>query len=93
VTEFGAQGLELDAVLLAWGADYVMKAGSWSNANSSGYLRKKLVRDAFQLRLNAYRVLLTRARDAIVVFVPQLPLLDETFDYLIACGFTALKSV
>ena len=27
VTEFGAQGLELDAVLLAWGADYVMNAG------------------------------------------------------------------
>jgi hypothetical protein len=92
VTEFGAQGLELDAVLLAWGADYVMHAGKWSNANSSGYLRKKLVRDAFQLRLNAYRVLLTRARDAVVVFVPQLPLLDETFDYLIACGLTPLKS-
>ena len=92
VTEFGAQGLELDAVLLAWGTDYVMNAGQWSNANSSGYLRKSLVRNAFQLRLNAYRVLLTRARDAVVVFVPQLPLLDETFDYLIACGFTPLKS-
>ena len=92
VTEFGAQGLELDAVLLAWGADYVMNAGKWSNANSSGYLRKNLVRDAFQLRLNAYRVLFTRARDAVIVFVPQLHLLDETFDYLSACGFTVLKS-
>jgi hypothetical protein len=68
VTEFGAQGLELDAALLAWGTDYVMNTGKWSNAKSSGYLRKKLVRDAFQLRLNAYRVLLTRARDAVVVF-------------------------
>jgi DUF2075 family protein len=92
VTEFGAQGLELDAVLLAWGADYVMNAGKWSNANSSGYQLKKLVRNAFQLRLNAYRVLLTRARDAVVVFAPHLSLLDETFDYLILCGFTPLKS-
>jgi hypothetical protein len=92
VTEFGAQGLELDAALLAWGTDYVMNTGKWSNAKSSGYLRKKLVRDAFQLRLNAYRVLLTRARDAVVVFVPRLPHLDETFDYLIACGFTPLNS-
>jgi hypothetical protein len=92
VTEFGAQGLELDAVLLGWGADYVMSGASWSNSNASGYLRKKLVRDPFQLRLNAYRVLLTRARDAAVVFVPQLPLLDETFDYLTSCGFTLLKS-
>jgi hypothetical protein len=79
-------------VLLAWGADYLMNTGKWSNANSSGYLRKKLVRNAFQLRLNAYRVLLTRARDAVIVFVPELPLLDETFDYLIACGFTTLRS-
>jgi Schlafen group 3, DNA/RNA helicase domain len=67
-----------------------MNAGKWSNAKASGYLRKTLVRNAFQLRLNAYRVLLTRARDAVIVFVPQLPLLDETFDYLIACGFTPL---
>ena len=92
VTEFGAQGLELDAVLLAWGEDFVMDASRWSNARSRGYQRKKLVRDAFQLRVNAYRVLLTRARDAVVVFVPQLPHLGETFDYLIACGFTLLKS-
>jgi hypothetical protein len=69
-----------------------LNAGKWSNAKSSGYLRKKLVRNAFQLRLNAYRVLLTRARDAVIVFVPQLQLLDETFDYLIACGFTTLKA-
>jgi hypothetical protein len=74
------------------GTDYVMNTGKWSNAKSSRYLRKKLVRDAFQLRLNAYRVLLTRARDAVVVFVPRLPHLDETFDYLIACGFTPLNS-
>jgi hypothetical protein len=92
VTEFGAQGLELDAVLLAWGGDYVMNAGKWSNANASGYRRKKLVRDAFQLRLNAYRVLLTRARDVVVVFVPRLLLLDETFEYLLASGFTPLKA-
>ena len=46
----------------------------------------KLVRDAFQLRMNAYRVLLTRARDATVLFVPSLPELDETFIYLAAVG-------
>ena len=92
VTEFGAQGLELDAVLLAWGEDFVMDAGRWSNARSRGYQRKKLVRDAFQLRVNAYRVLLTRARDAVVIFVPQLRRLDETFDYVVACGFTLLRS-
>ena len=91
VTEFGAQGLELDAVLLAWGTDFIRTDGKWSNAKARGYLRKKMVRDPFQLRLNAYRVLLTRARDAVVVFVPQHPVLDETFSHLAACGFKLLR--
>jgi hypothetical protein len=90
VTEFGAQGLELDATLLAWGTDLVMNGGKWSNANARGYLRRAKVRDPFQLRLNAYRVLLTRGRDACVVVVPELIALDETFEYLAAAGFRRL---
>lgn len=91
VTEFGAQGLELDSVLLAWGTDYRRVAGRWSNDMARGYLKRKLVRDPRQLRLNAYRVLLTRARDAVVAFVPTLATLDETYDYLSAAGFCSLE--
>lgn len=90
VTEFGAQGLELDAVLLAWGTDLVMAGGQWSNARARGYKRGAKVKDPRQLRINAYRVLLTRGRDACVVFVPLLPELDETNEYLRACGFMPL---
>ncbi len=90
VTEFGAQGLELDAVLLAWGTDLPMCNGKWSNHRARGYLKKAKVRDPFQLRLNAYRVLLTRGRDATVVFVPPLEELEETFAYLKDCGFQVL---
>jgi hypothetical protein len=50
------------------------------------------VKDPFQLRLNAYRVLLTRARDACVVFVPPLESLDATYDYLVESGFRKLDS-
>jgi hypothetical protein len=39
VTEFGAQGLELDAVLLGWGGDFVMHSGRWPNAKARGYRR------------------------------------------------------
>lgn len=92
VTEFGAQGLELDAALLAWGTDLRLVNGSWSNAGASRYQRRTLIRDARQLRLNAYRVLLTRARDAVVVFVPSLAEMDETFEYLVAAGFRVLAS-
>ena len=85
-TEFQAQGLELDAALLAWGTDLVRKGASWSNAGARGYKRGAKVRDPFQLRVNAYRVLLTRARDVSVVYVPPLPALDETHAWLRACG-------
>lgn len=91
VTEFGAQGLELDAVLLAWGTDFVLRDGSWSNERARGY-RAPGPANPWQLRANAYRVLLTRGRDAHVVFVPELSCLDETYSYLVACGFRPLKA-
>ncbi len=90
VTEFGIQGLELDAVLLAWGTDFERVGGRWSNRNARGYKEKAMVRDAMQLRRNAYRVLLTRGRDGCVVFVPEMSRLDETFTYLLDSGFRLL---
>ncbi len=91
VTEFGAQGLELDAVLLAWGTDLIREGDKWSNSRARGYKRGAHVKNPFQLRLNAYRVLLTRGRDATVVFIPPLPELDETRAYLSGSGFHSLE--
>jgi hypothetical protein len=90
VTEFSAQGLELDAALLAWGTDFARDGARWSNARARSYKRGAHVRDPFRLRLNAYRVLLTRGRDATVVYVPQLSALDETHDFLLGAGFRTL---
>ena len=94
VTEFGAQGLELDAVLLAWGTDFVLREGRWTIDRARSYSnsgkKKSRVRDAWQLRANSYRVLLTRGRDAHLVMVPPNPLLDETWTYLCGCGFRPL---
>ncbi|HYV98941.1 MAG TPA: DNA/RNA helicase domain-containing protein [Gemmatimonadaceae bacterium] len=90
VTEFGAQGLELDATLLAWGTDLRMANGAWSNADARNYKHGTVVKDAFQLRINAYRVLLTRGRDGCVIFVPKISEMDETFGYLRASGFALL---
>jgi hypothetical protein len=90
VTEFGCQGLELDAVLLAWGTDFILDGGRWSNRLAKRYQQPAQIKDALQLRKNAYRVLLTRARDATVVFVPPIPLLDETYAAILAAGFRRL---
>jgi len=93
VTEFGCQGLELDASLLAWGSDLIRENGGWTNRLAGGYQRPADVRNPFQLRRNAYRVLLTRGRDATVVFVPPMRLLDETYAYLVESGFRELDWV
>jgi hypothetical protein len=87
MTEFGAQGLELDAALVAWGSDLRLDAKQWSSRQMRRYQKPHLVRNPHQLRVNAYRVLLTRARDAIVIFVPPLPEMDETHQYLVESGF------
>lgn len=91
VTEFGAQGLELDAALLAWGTDFIRREGAWSNHRARGYKKGAKVKDPFQLRLNAYRVLLTRGRDGAVIFVPLLEELDETYKYLVESGIVELR--
>ncbi|MDE0159600.1 MAG: DUF2075 domain-containing protein [Candidatus Dadabacteria bacterium] len=92
ITEFGAQGLELDAVLLAWGTDFVLENGRWSSARAKGFKKggKSRVHDPHQLRANSYRVLLTRGRDAHVVFVPECSYLEETWKFLRASGFREL---
>ena len=90
VTEFGAQGLELDAALLAWGTDLRRVDGTWSNALAGKYLKRSLVKDPLQLRINAYRVLLTRGRDATIVFVPPIAEMDETYSYLKNVGMLEL---
>lgn len=90
VTEFGAQGLELDSVLLAWGTDFMRENDRWTDRKAGGYRGGSPVRNPFQLRLNSYRVLLTRGRDGTVVFIPPLPELEETSEYLVKSGFRPL---
>lgn len=92
VTEFGCQGLELEMALVAWGTDLLREEGRWSIKKARRYRRqgRTRVRDPFQMRLNAYRVLLTRGRDGVVVYVPPLPELDETWGFLRESGFRAL---
>ncbi len=90
VTEFGCQGLELDAALVAWGTDFILEHGRWTNRLARRYQAPHLIRDAFQLQFNAYRVLLTRGRDATVVFVPPVPILDPVWELLVGSGFREL---
>jgi hypothetical protein len=89
VTEFGCQGLELDLPLIGWGDDLrwqpepqsKTQPGTWTSTT-----RQRNVRNPLRLRLNSYRVLLTRGRDGLVVFVPPEAKMDSTNAVLQAAG-------
>jgi hypothetical protein len=103
-TEFEIQGLELDWIGLCWGGDFIWAPShGWqirkllSGPNNRWVTIKNPERKKF--RTNAYRVLLTRARQGMVVFVPKGDVSDSTnapseFDatakFLFDCGVTEL---
>lgn len=85
ITEFQCQGLELDFPVVCWGDDFWWEPGKWA---TRGGRRQRLVRDPHRLRMNAYRVLLTRGREGMVIFVPPEPAtrMDATLHALISAG-------
>ncbi len=97
-TEFECQGLELDHVGLCWGSDltWVTDARHWRLRRFRGTTWQNIASPVDRdYLLNKYRVLLTRARESLVIWVPPgktddptMPPapLDATFEYLVACG-------
>jgi hypothetical protein len=85
VTEFGCQGLELDTPLVCWGGDFTWDGERWRTGT-----RQPGVRNPLRLRANSYRVLLTRGRDGLVVFVPPDAALDGTHAALLSAGLRPL---
>jgi hypothetical protein len=100
-TEFDIQGLELDWVCVTWDADFRYTGYDWEYRSFVGdkwnYIRK--VERQMYLK-NAYRVLLTRARQGMVIVVPSGDVDDPTrdskyydpiFNYLRLIGFEILN--
>lgn len=91
-TEFQVQGLELDWVCVNWDADFRFKGSDWNCHDFRGSRWCNITNHDNRIYLrNAYRVLLTRARQGMVVFIPpgdatdptRLPTFyDSTFNYL-----------
>ena len=99
-TEFGIQGLELDWTGLCWEIDLVPEMDSWHVRAFKG-TKWQTVRDVMhrQYVLNKYRVLLTRAREGMIIWVPRSDDSDwsrpsEKYDtiakYLCSCGIGSI---
>lgn len=96
-TEFEIQGLELDLVGLCWGGDFVWDKSmqNWRLLHFNGY-QWKPEKEERRLRVfNKYRVLMTRAREGLMIWVPEgdendqtrsVQSMNDTAEYLISCG-------
>jgi hypothetical protein len=99
-TEFQIQGLELDWVAVTWDADFRYTKSGWDPYSFKGSKWQKIIKDERKNYIkNAYRVLLTRARQGMVIVVPEgnsedktrLPrFYDLTFFYLKRIGIEVL---
>ncbi|WP_037372220.1 DUF2075 domain-containing protein [Anaerovorax odorimutans] len=85
-TEFACQGLELDMPIVCWGEDLIWEKTKWKKFKQIGAKAK----DPNQLRINSYRVLLTRGRDGFIIYIPNYQELDNTYKTLILSGVTEL---
>ena len=101
-TEFEVQGLELDWTAVCWDLNFCRSENDWLVQRFRG-TRWERVSDAQRRNYvaNSYRVLLTRARQGMVIFVPNgdpqdrtrpPALYDDTYDYLLECGIPALSA-
>ena len=100
-TEFHVQGLELDWACVTWDADFRYSPNGWECKSFCGNRWININKEERKQYLkNAYRVLLTRARQGMVIVVPQgddedatrnPAFYDPTFEYLRATGFTVLE--
>ena len=80
-TEFQVQGLELDWACVTWDADLRFSGESWNYHSFRGTRWNNVKkRNAQQYLVNAYRVLLTRARQGMAIFIPLGDLHDPTRD-------------
>ncbi|WP_345105856.1 DNA/RNA helicase domain-containing protein [Candidatus Villigracilis vicinus] len=97
VTEFQVQGLELDWACVTWDADFRYTPNGWEHFSFVGDRWNRIRKPERQTYLkNAYRVLLTRARQGMVIVIPSGDKEDHTrnsdfydpiFDYLSGLGF------
>lgn len=78
-TEFDIQGLELDYTLLCWDANLRFNGETFEHYNFTGTRWNNINKHENILYLkNAYRVLMTRARQGFVIFIPKGDISDKT---------------
>jgi len=103
-SEFNIQGLEIDWSLLGWDMDMYYYNGEW---HEQKMLTPKRFKESTEVQkkhiLNSYRVLLTRARKGMIIYIPKAgdyednyavsDYFDSTYEYLKSCGIKDIDEV
>ncbi len=100
-TEFDIQGLEIDWACVAWGGNFYMNDSGWKYQSFKGSKWQNINKEIDKEYLkNTYRVLLTRARQGMVIFIPESNnndhtrpkmFYDNTFEYLKKIGIREIE--
>ena len=100
-SQYECQGLEIDNAGVCWGEDFLWDGAEWNYSKLNGSRRRTVEKSSEKAYLrNGYRVLLTRARFGMVIFVPKGDTLDDTrpaesfdltYSYLQSCGVPILS--
>ena len=103
-SEFNIQGLEIDWSLLGWDMDMYYHNGKW---HEQKMLTPKRFKESTEVQkkhiLNSYRVLLTRARKGMIIYIPKAgdyednyavsDYFDSTYEYLKSCGIKDIDEI
>ncbi len=103
-SEFNIQGLEIDWSLLGWDMDMYYHNGEW---HQQKMLTPKRFKESTEVQkkhiLNSYRVLLTRARKGMIIYIPKAgdyednyalsDYYDSTYEYLKLCGIKDIDEI
>lgn len=95
-TEFDVQGLELDWTCVAWDGDLFYNDNKWNYKKFKGTKWQNIAdQNKINYLVNSYRVLLTRARQGMVIYIPYgndeditrpQSMYDGTFDFFNSIG-------
>ena len=99
-TEFQVQGLELDWTCVMWDGDLRYTESGWKSFSFAGNKWQNINKEERKRYLiNAYRVLLTRARQGMIIVIPKgdsedhtrkPEFYDNTFEFLSKIGFEVI---
>ena len=83
---FDCQGLEIDFPIVIFGGDYFIKNGRFDFDEDKLNYQLKKYKNPKLIMENIYRVLLTRSRKGMILYIPDDKNLDETYDFFRSVG-------